>query len=105
MNMLAYEQAAVLCRVPGMPIEIVFPDGTEIKGRKIPDGSVADVQDIGPRYVCFGLPRRLKPGAPLGLMQAMVCVAIGVEVHHCNDGVWTEMTGVDFAAIEYKVPS
>ena len=73
MTELTYKQAAVLCRVPDMPIQ-----GVAIHGH---GQALWWTVKTGPdEVVSKDQHSRLTPGAPLNPEQAAICLAMGVEV-------------------------
>ena len=100
MSELTYEQASVLTRVEGMPIE---------------NDSTDDWLPVkcGPDHdVCYTGGHRLTPGAHLTLEQAVICWAMGVAIEgldYDEDGdFWSLVTGFHeihlFESEKYRVP-
>lgn len=79
---LTYEQAAVLCRVPGMPYEA--RSNVTYKWQR---GTHLNVLYPYRDY-------RLTPGAPLEPEQAAICLAMGVKVDVKIYGVWRRLRTV-----------
>ncbi len=81
MSKLTYAQASVLCRVEGMPYEVVLNRG--IKSLRGHPRQPVD-------YLLGEDHYRLTPLAPLTANQAAICLAMGVavEVHYGNGGKW-----------------
>ncbi len=71
MSELTYEQAAVLCRVEGMPIEYRLPTG---KVWRKDSG-------VGPDNNTLEYHHRLTPGAELTPKQADICRGMGIAVY------------------------
>jgi len=79
-NELTYEQASVLCRVPGMPYQSACSDDENWTDWI---GDPDDTPENNDR-------NRLTPSASLTPDQAAICLAMGVavEVHYGNGGKW-----------------
>ena len=78
MSELTYKQAAVLCRVEGMPMQMasIGADSKFVWLDITPGPSHNSVFLKRERDVAY----RLTPGAPLTPDQAAICLAMGVEV-------------------------
>jgi hypothetical protein len=90
---MTIEQAAVVCRVPDMPVDIDDGVGTwdKYKGRAGFD-------------IISGFEYRLTPGADLDGQQAGIANCMGVPVEVFLFGSWEEARVVDSTYDRFRVP-
>ena len=76
MKELTYEQARVLCRVPGMPMEYSETQVSDFDYGIWQKKTTGTYEHLSKDPVVY----RLTPGAPLTPEQAAICLAMGVEI-------------------------